>query len=454
MLDRTGLSAICATTAAMAVAVVLAAMPLTLASCTWAPAGYTASGGAPTDAPTPVLTGRPTCNPATLEHDLRFLASDDMEGRALGSKGLQQALQTVAERFRDLGLLPPFPQKASPQDPLAGYFQKFEIQGHPPMANVIGILPGHPEVSPRAVVVGAHADHIGRDPKLKGDQIYNGADDNASGMASLLAIASMMSATEEGQRDRAVIFVVFSGEESGLLGSRHYVDHPVVPHEDVMAMINLDCVGHLRNDQIIVFGTGTAREFSRMLIGLNQAFGFDIVERPEGAGASDHTSFFAKGIPALHFFTGPHKYYNKVTDEADRINFEGLARLTDYVGELVRYLRYRGRPLTFEAVGTEQMAMMEKMAKIGQRKVSLGFMPDFSMASGGVKVGPVREGGVASQAGIEKGDVITAIDGESIDTLIDYSAVLRSHSAGDRITVTVLRANESLNLKVTVQEAK
>lgn len=458
------------------------------------------SARASSPAPFLATNVRPTCDAASLERDLRFLASDELEGRGLGSEGLQQALRAAARRFSDLGLQPAFPEKASPDDPLAGYFQEFEAAGHPRSANVIGILPGSPALSPRAVILGAHADHLGRDPHLKGDQIYNGADDNASGVASLLSIARMLaeqdravggrrggeyanppgetveqqdSPADSGDRtadlrdrtadsrdrtadplDRTVVFIVFSGEESGLLGSRHYVEHPIVPNEEVIAMINLDCIGRMKDDQVIVFGTGTAREFPSILSGLNSAFDLDLIQRSEGAGAADHASFFAKQIPVLHFFTGPHEDYSKVSDEAQKINYPGLETLTNFVGELIRYIRYRGRPLTFVPAGAEQMAQMEKMSRQGERKVSLGFMPDFSMESGGMKVGKVSPGGSAARAGIEQGDVIVAIDGEPVDSMFDYASILRGHSPGDRITLTVLRGRKTIQLQAAVQERK
>ncbi len=393
----------------------------------------------------------------SLERDLRHLASDEFGGRGLGDPELQQALTFVAQRFRDLGLEPAYPEKMGAGDPLAGYFQPFHAPGFPTSANVIGVLRGDRSRAPSTVVVGAHVDHLGRDPQLTGDQIYNGADDNASGVAALLEIARILSAERRqsgGSGERTVLFIAFSAEESGLLGSKHYVANPLTPAEDILAMINLDSVGRLRDDQLIIFGTGTAREFSAILGGLNPSYGFDLAEQKGGVGAADHTSFFVADIPVLHLFTGPHEDYSKVSDEADKINYAGLAPVTEFTAELTRYLAYRDRPLTFQPGGEKQLAKMETLRKSGERKVSLGFMPDFSMESGGVKVGPVFPGAAAAEAGIQTGDVIVALGGERLDSLVDYTAALRQHAPGDRITVVLLRDGREIEREVVVQERR
>jgi aminopeptidase N len=399
-------------------------------------------------------TDRVACDPATLSADVGYFSSDRLEGRGLGSQGLALALRAVAQRFADLGLEPGYPEKMTAGDPLAGYFQDFTAPVKPATANVIGILRGSTQESPRAVVLGAHVDHLGRDESLTGDRILNGADDNASGVAALLAIARSLALLPSGERDRDVIFIAFSGEESGLLGSRYYAENPIVPASEVIAMVNLDTIGRLRNRELIVFGSDTAREFPALLAGLNQAAAFTLALRSEGAGASDQTSFFAENIPVLHLFTGPHEDYHRAGDEAAKINVEGLAAVANYAGELVRYLRYRARPLTFVPAGKEQLQKMNTMAAGGERRVSLGFMPDFASEANGVKVGPVTPGGAAARAGIQPGDIITAIDGEACATLVDYTALLRQHAPGERVRVTLQRAGQQLDIEAEVQERR
>jgi aminopeptidase N len=426
---------------------------------------------------------------ARIEEDVRFLASDELEGRGLGSPGLEQALRMVAARFAALGLAPAYPEKATVDDPLAGYFEPFTPGNQPASANVIGILHGggnrqpgsrvdsqppaamHPgetvdarpisaASSPHALVIGAHVDHLGIEAAGTGDQIhdganvdriFNGADDNASGVAALLEIARILSATPAREDDRTVVFAVFSGEEAGLLGSRHFIAQPVVSMDELMVMINLDSVGHMRDRQVIVFGTATAREFPDALTGLNHRFGFDLVLRQADSGASDQTSFVAAGVPGLHFFTGPHEDYSRVSDTADKIDYAGLAELTDFVAELARYLRYRPQPLTFVAPKASKAAPASPLAAQGERRVSLGFMPDFTQESGGVKVGSVTPGGAAEAAGLKPGDVIVALDDEPVESLAEYAGVLRTHQPGEQISLTVRRDGQVLALHAVLQ---
>ncbi|MBM3318118.1 MAG: M28 family peptidase [Candidatus Eisenbacteria bacterium] len=426
-----------------------------------------AAPGAPAVGAAAAAPGAPAayraCSAAAIEADVRYFADDRLEGRGLGSPGLEEALRAVARRFADLGLEPP-PSSAGrgeaglagagDGDPLEAYLQPFTPPGHPPTANVIGLLPGAAERTPRAIVLGAHIDHLGRDTTLAGDQIYNGADDNASGVAALLAVAEVLAGRAPGDRDRAVVFAVFSGEELGRLGSRHFVEHPVVPNDELLAMVNLDTVGRLRDGRLYALGSATAREFPALLAGLNQSAGFDLVLSEEGTTGSDQASFLERGIPVLHFFTGPHEDYHRVTDEAERIDFAGLAAISDHVAELIRYLRYRDRPFTFVPACAETRRRAEALVGAPPRRVSLGFMPDFAGDSGGVKVAAVSPGGAAEKAGIRPGDVVVAIDGELVGTLVEYTAALRGHAPGERVRVSLDRGGEPLDLEVEVQERK
>lgn len=400
----------------------------------------------------------PPSDPAgDLAGDVAYLASDELGGRGLGSPGLDLALQYVARRFQSLGLQPPAPGGES-RDGIGAYLQEFSAHGRAATANVIGVLPGDPAVSPQAVVIGAHIDHLGTDPSLTGDQIYNGAEDNASGVAALLDVARQLVQWRTGLDDhersglRSVIFIVFSAEESGLLGSNHYAANPAFAHTETIAMINLDSVGRLRDNQLYLFGTGSAREFPAIIEGLNQAPNFTLTTQAHGVGGSDHVSFLHQQVPALHLFTGPHTDYHKVTDEAAGVSIDGLAQVADFAGELVRYLSYRLRPLTF--VAAEKKPATPPMGDPGSgggRRASAGFMPDFSRESGGVKVGRVTPGGAADTAGLKEGDIIVALDDESTDTLADYSALLRSHAPGDEVKLSLQRGAEKLDLNIVLQ---
>jgi len=403
----------------------------------------------------------PEADAGRIEADVRFLAADEREGRGLGTAGLDQALRMVAERFAAIGLAPAYPERSSPEDPLAGYFQRFTPAGFPATANVIGILPGRVTTAPRALVVGAHVDHLGVEAEgaaggepASRDRIHNGADDNASGVAALLEIARLLAAQPARENERTVVFAVFSAEEEGLLGSRHFAADPIVPLAETMAMVNLDSVGRLRNRQLILFGGATAREFPDLLAGLNQRFAFDLVMPRGDAGASDQASFHAGGVPAVQLFTGTHDDYNRVTDEADGIDYAGLAEVASFTAEFVRSLRYRLRPLTFVAGETRESERVARMAREGERRVSLGFMPDFAQQTGGVKVGMVTPGGPAEAAGLRAGDVIVGLDGQPVETLVDYTATLREHAPGDRVLVSIRRGAETIQLAATVQERR
>jgi Peptidase family M28/PDZ domain len=387
---------------------------------------------------------------SNLTADLTYLASDDLGGRGLGSSGLDQALEFVANRFQSLGLEPPA-TGSSAKSGLYAYYQPFSAHGKTETANIIAILPGDPALSPKAVVIGAHIDHLGTDSSLSGDTIYNGAEDNASGVSAVLAIAEQLVDWRATLDDltglRSVVFIAFSAEESGLLGSHYYAANPVIPHRETIAMINLDSVGRLRDDQLYIFGTGTAREFPAIIEGLNQTRSFNLTTQAHGVGGSDHVSFIHKQVPALHLFTGPHTDYHKVTDEVGSVNIDGVAEVAEFTFELVRYLSYRSRPLTF--VAAEQKSPPPAMG--GQRRASTGFMPDFSRESGGVKVGRVTPGAAADKAGLKEGDIIVALDGESADTLADYSALLRAHAPGDEVVLSVLRGADKMDLSIVLQ---
>jgi hypothetical protein len=391
--------------------------------------------------------------------DVRALSADKMQGRGLGTEGLRGALYFVAERFARLGLQPPATAEWDGEKPLDRYLQRFEISGHPATANVIGVLPANPSEagSPTgsgasSLVIGAHIDHLGIDRAVAGDQVYNGADDNASGVAAMLEIARILAANRD--NERPVVFIAFSGEESGLLGSKYYTAHPAVALNATIAMLNLDSIGRLRDDKLYIFGEESTREWPALLAGVNSAFGLEIVPGDKSIGGSDQVSFTAASVPALHFFTGPHEDYSKVSDHADLVSAEGLARVTDYVAEVARYLAYRDRPLLFVEDRAAATRVAPPAVQPSGRRASLGFMPDFAAGSEGVGVAQVTPGGPAQTAGLKAGDRIVAIDDEPVGSLADYTAILGQHAPGDRVRVKAVREGSSLEVEAVLAERR
>jgi hypothetical protein len=367
------------------------------------------------------------------------LSSDALRGRAAGTEDGARAGGIVQAWLLPTGLSPLFGDSwRQPLDGVSGMDRAF---------NVGGVLRG---TGDEIMVIGAHYDGLGvPESGEHAGEIHNGADDNASGVAALARIAETLGAAKPGARSLA--FVAFTGEEQGLLGSEYFVAHPPFPLENVVAMLNLDTVGRLENDRLIVFGTGTAEEFPDLLRGVNYAFRFDLALQSEGAGASDHTPFFAKGIPVLHFFTGANADYHRPTDDAELVNVAGIERVADYVAEVAGYLAADETVLTFRPAGAEHLVAATGTTR---RRVSFGSIPDFSKESGGILLSGVMPGGAAEEAGLAAGDLIVEIDGVEIDTIHDFQGVLTEHDPGDRVPVRYQRDGETKACEVVLRERK
>jgi Peptidase family M28/PDZ domain len=373
--------------------------------------------------------------------DVQFLSSDSLQGRMTGSPGADTASAYLARRFAGLGL----------DSTAFGWYQAFTVAADAPALahagigglhgrNVIAILPGRDTALRRQViVVGAHYDHLGLgnfgslDPDSTG-KIHNGADDNASGSAALLQIAARLARARPA---RTVVFIGFSGEELGLLGSDYYVKHPIFPIDSTVAMINLDMVGRLRNDRLLVFGTATAAEFPALLDSLNTTAQFDLKAKGDGYGPSDQSSFYAAGRPVLHFFTDLHEDYHRTTDDWESINAEGLVRVADFAAEVVTALGNRTTALTFVSLPPPVTATSG--ASSSGYGAYLGTIPDMSENPGGVRLTGVRAGSPAERAGLKANDIIIQIGEASIPDLQAMSDALHSHQPGDVVEIVVLR---------------
>jgi hypothetical protein len=383
--------------------------------------------------------------------DVRYLADDRLEGRLTGSPGADSAAAYIARRFAEAGLHPG----------ADGWFQDFTVSPDAPAArhapvggargrNVIGLLRGSdPKLRDELVVIGAHYDHLGTggafalDPDSTG-AVHNGADDNASGTAALIEIARRLARRPPA---RSVTFAAFGGEELGLLGSAYYVRADASASRTAI-MLNLDMVGRLRNDKLIVYGTGSATELQPLLDSLNRSAGFELALRPDGYGPSDQSSFYAAGVPVLHFFTNVHEDYHRSTDDWEKIDVSGLERVAAFAGEVATAVANRPSRLTF--VSLPASAHGGSATGTGGYGAYLGTVPDMSGTDSGVRLAGVRAGSPAEKAGLRANDVITRIGDYEVPDLEAMTGALRSHKPGETVEIVVRRDGTLTTLIATL----
>jgi len=384
-------------------------------------------------------------DPATKQIivDVVYLASDYMEGRHTGSVGEARAADYIKDRFAESGLV-------------AGghygeWFQTFNFSVTNPHGgdtgkkltgkNVLGLLDNNAE---HTIIFGAHYDHLGygetgaMDAHDKG--IHNGADDNASGIAALLYMAEELK--EDKYKNHNYLFIAFSGEEQGLHGSKAFTKDPSIDLKNVDFMINMDMVGRLEKDKpLLIYGVGTSPSWRPILDKMWIKGISGIKTTVDGVGPSDHTSFYLKDLPVLHFFTGQHQEYHKTSDDASLVNFHGIKLVADYILGIVDGLLQEDK-----LVFTKTKSTVKQGADF---KVTLGVMPDYSSTEEGMKVDAVMEGRPAQKGGIQDGDLIIKMDGRKIKDIYAYMEVLAEHKVGDTISVVVKRGEEEVETEVT-----
>ena len=382
-----------------------------------------------------------------LKSDVSYLAADAMQGRETGTQGERLAADYLAERFQELGLTP----KGS-----VDYFQTFSFQpsNNPHEqtqlgtsedstatkgTNVIGYLDQGGE---KTVVIGAHFDHLGfgGEGSLYRDSIpaiHNGADDNASGVALLLYLAERLK-TESAQTN--YLFIGFSGEEKGLLGSNYFVKNPTIDLSSVNLMVNMDMVGRLNEENTLaVHGVGTSPKFKQLLFA-NNNFDLTIAEHESGVGPSDHTSFYLMDLPVLHFFTGQHEDYHKPSDDADKINYPGLERIGQYILALLMDLDDDDK-LSFRKTKNES----EETPRF---KVGLGVVPDYLYTGEGMRIDGVSEDKPAQKAGLQKGDVVVRLGDSTVTDMMSYMRALSVFKKGDATQASIKRGEQIIEVRI------
>lgn len=382
--------------------------------------------------------------PDSLQSHVDVLADPQLQGRGLGSEGLERAADYIAQQFAAIGL------QAPGGSHLSTWTQTLPSGESVTLSNVIGVLPGtDPALQDAPIVLGAHYDHLGMETAADGSvSVYAGADDNASGVAILIDVARKLQRAFTPRRP--VVFVAFSGEEAGLLGSRHFVANPPAPYttQSLFAMLNLDSVGRLEGRTLQVFGSESAYEWPFMAQGIGFTIGVTSQFPAQSVAGSDHVAFLEAGIPALHLFSGLHTDYHRPSDTADKLDLKGMSDIALWVEEAIVYLAMRAEPLR---VTLSNAPVRATEAVAGARAASLGTIPEFNYAGEGVQISGVTPGGAAEAAGLQAGDVLLQFDGTVIGSLQEYSNFLREAAPGDTVQLQIRRAAEVLDVEVTLQ---
>ncbi len=386
----------------------------------------------------------------SMKEDVVILADDAMGGRQTGTDGELKAAAYIENRMIEIGLLPKgvdgtftqtfmFKPSANPHE--QAEFTNLTEGGAVTGTNVMGYIDNK---AAKTVVIGAHYDHLGTggDGSLYREDetsIHNGADDNASGIAILLALAKTLKGEQSSNSN--YLFIAFSGEEIGLLGSNYFVKNPTIDTQKVSYMINMDMVGRLNEENVLaVHGVGTSPRFKQVLFANNDQ-GLSISEFNSGVGPSDHTSFYLADIPVLHFFTGQHDDYHKPGDDAEKLNYDGMEKISTYIINIVNDLDGAGK-LAFRKTKNES-------EEVPAFKVGLGVVPDYLYSDVGMRIDGVSEEKPAQKAGMQKGDTVIKLgDQETLD-MMGYMKALSTFDTGQSTVVTFIRDGEEMTVTVT-----
>ena len=404
--------------------------------------GRTAQVARATLAPRQPLASLPAAFPADrMQRIIRTLAGNAMRGRGFGSPELDRAATFIADQFRAAGLQPA-------GDAPGSYFQTWQTRGGEPardveLKNIVGVIPGkNRSWVKQSVVVGAHYDHLGLGwPGARQQEtgmLHPGADDNASGVAVLVELVHALA--KSWQPERSVVFVAFSGEEAGRLGSQHYVAHAARwPAAQAIGMLNFDGVGRLEQRPLRILGTASASEWPHIFRGAGHIAGVRIAPVAQEWGSSDQRSFLDAGIPAVQLFSGIHLDYHRPTDTVDKIDPAGLIKVAAVAREAIVHLAGRDTPLTATVSPTPGQSTEQAGAPVVRRRVSLGTVPDFAHAGPGYRISDVTPDSPAAHAGLRAGDVITRVGTTAIADIRTFVTVLKALQPGDTVDITFQR---------------
>ncbi len=379
-----------------------------------------------------------------IQKHIKTLSSDSLQGRGTGTEGEKMAAAYIQSEFKKIGL--------DPKGDLFTYLQSFPFKyglhgtgDEGQAANIIGYIDNQRSST---IIIGAHYDHLGignqgssLDTTPKG-KIHNGADDNASGVAGVLELARYFKINSK-KENYNFLFICFSGEELGLYGSKFFTEHPSIDLAEANYMLNLDMIGRLNptTNGLVVSGTGTSPVWESLLKSLSTDR-LIIKTDSAGVGPSDHTSFYLKNIPVLHFFTGSHSDYHKPSDDWDKINYIGEAEILKLIVNLVDQLD-RQPKLTFLTTKNKSMNGTSSF------KVTLGVMPSYSATVTGLQIDGVSDGKPAQKAGMQAGDIITQIGELQITDIQTYMEALGKFDKGQTVPVKVKRKGNELTVTVT-----
>jgi hypothetical protein len=378
-----------------------------------------------------------------LRQHIRILSADSMQGRGTRSACEKMAATYIEGQFKKITLKPNGTKNYFQEFPFTGGVHGTGTQGT--AQNVIGFIDNH---ALHTIIIGAHYDHLGlgeNGSSLEANsngKIHNGADDNASGTAGLIELARYFESNKKKEKYN-FLFIVFSGEELGLFGSKYFTEHPTIDLTTVDYMINLDMIGRLNyiNKSLSVSGTGTSSVWETELKKLSSD-DLKIKTDSAGIGPSDHTSFYLKNIPVLHFFTGSHSDYHKPSDDWQKINFAGEKRVLEVIIKLIEDLDSEPK-LSFLTTKNKSMSSSRSF------KVTMGIMPSYTSSEEGLKVDGVTDGKPAHKAGILTGDLIIQMGELPIKDIQAYMDALGKFQKGETVPIKVKRNNEMITLNVT-----